>query len=192
MATPPSDLALLGRCRQNDPKAQKMLFERYKNMLMGVCLRYANNRDTAEDIFQEAFIKVFSRLDQVREPARLPGWIKRIGITTAINHIKRKGQSLLAIEETKAETSIEFAPQDEAFILGKLEQDQLLLVVQSLPEAQRLVFNLFAIEEYTHQEIAELLSINAASSRVQLHRARQNLRQALVRMLGKSYFDRYA
>ncbi|MEM6347358.1 MAG: sigma-70 family RNA polymerase sigma factor [Bacteroidota bacterium] len=191
MATPPNDLALLGRCRQNDPKAQKILFERYKSMLMGVCLRYASDRNTAEDIFQEAFIKVFSRLDQVREPTRLPGWIKRVGVTTAINHIRRQKQSLLAIEDTETEKSIDFAAQDEALILGKLEQEQLLLLVQSLPEAQRLVFNLFAIEEYTHEEIAELLSIKAASSRVQLHRARQNLRRAIVKMLGKSYLDRY-
>ncbi|MEM6802978.1 MAG: sigma-70 family RNA polymerase sigma factor [Bacteroidota bacterium] len=192
MAAKSNELELLRRCRKNDPRAQKILFDRYKNMLMGVCLRYANDRNIAEDIFQEAFIKVFSRLDQVREPARLPGWIKRIGATTAINHLRLHKHRFLGICDTELEKFIDLEQQDEAFILGKLEQDQLLLLVQSLPETQRLVFNLFAIEGYTHQEIAEMLGINKASSRVQLHRARQTLRQALLKMLGKPYIDRYA
>lgn len=192
MAAKPNDLELLRRCREHDPRAQKMLFDRYKEMLMGVCLRYASDRDTAADMFQEAFIKVFSRLDQVREPARLPGWIKRIGVTNAINHLRLKQHDFLALEAIPLDQFTDFEQQDEAYILGKLEQAQILQLVQSLPASQRMVFNLFALEGYSHQEIAEMLGINEASSRVQLHRARQALRKALLRILGKSYLDRYA
>ena len=159
-------------------------------MMNGVCLRYAANQTEAEDILQDAFIKAFKSLDRYSGQGALGGWLRKITVNTALEQY-RKNKSLkkLSVLVDVNEAKIEVA--DNA--IENLELQDLLLKIQKLPKGFRTVFNLYAIEGYTHKEIGELLGVSAGTSKSQYSRARVILRQMIQSELTEEHKNlRYA
>lgn len=172
-----TDEELVKACQAQNPKAQSTLYNRYAGRLMGVCLRYANDSAEAEDIFQEAFIKIFAHIDQVR-PETLSAWIKRIVINTAINHYRQQ-KKYHGIDEINDSVENEyFDTQTNA--IDNLSQEELLNLIQKLPKGYKMVFNLFAIEGYAHKEIGEIMNITEANSKNIYAKAKKSLQKMIV------------
>jgi RNA polymerase sigma factor (sigma-70 family) len=171
-----SDKELIEHCLENDPRAQELLYKRYSRRMYGVCLRFARNTLEADDILQEGFIKVFSFLKDFRSDGSLEGWIRRTIVNTAINYYNSKQNEWKETTIDKAE-SYQNLSED---ILDKISTADLLNLIHELPEGYRLVFNLYVIEGYNHQEISEMLNISESTSKSQLSRARMALQQRLT------------
>lgn len=168
-----NDKELIDRCLERDPKAQESLYKRFAPRMYGVCLRYSRNTLEADDILQEAFIKIFKFLKDYRYQGSLEGWVRRIVINTAINYYKSK------IHEW-GEVNIERAGHEEDLKtsdIDSLTRDDLLKIIRDLPEGYRMVFNLYVIEGYNHQEIGQMLNISESTSKSQLSRARHILQE---------------
>ncbi len=166
---------LIQACLQKDRNAQRKLYQAYAGRMLVVCSRYTQNTAEAEDVLQEAFIKIFQNLDKFRGESSLGAWIKRIVINVAINHIRAQQhfQGMSDVQEyenqfTDGLTSIE----------GIHFQD-LLEMIRKLPKGCQSVFNLYAIEGYQHKEIAEMLKITEGTSKSQYARARAILQSQL-------------
>lgn len=171
-----TDKELVERCLAKDPKAQEFLYKRFSRRMYGVCLRFARNTLEADDILQEGFIKVFSFLKDFRNEGALEGWIRRTIVNTAINYYnsRQPDWSEISIEKAESHTS------SSESILETISANELLKLIQDLPEGYRLVFNLYVIEGYNHQEIAEMLNISENTSKSQLSRARAALQQKIM------------
>ncbi|HQO48983.1 MAG TPA: sigma-70 family RNA polymerase sigma factor [Bacteroidales bacterium] len=167
---------LLTACRNGDRKAQKMLFEMFAPKMYGVCLRYAKDEDTAQDYLQEGFIRVFSHLGNFRHEGSLEGWVRRIIVNTALEKLRKTDIFKNSLE---VETALNKA-SDGAQVIDQINTADLLQLIQSLPSGFRTVFNLYAIEGYTHQEIGDLLRISEGTSKSQYSRARQWLQQRII------------
>ena len=166
---------LIKGCIQNDVACQRMLFEQYAGKLMTICLRYSCDRPEAEDMLQDAFIKIFLHIRQYKFEGSFEGWMKRIVVNCALKTIQKKKTRFLEI--TNHDTA---SPQAESFALSSLSEDELIQLISSLPDGYRVVFNLYVIEGYSHDEIAEMLGIQAATSRSQLVKARKLLQKQIL------------
>jgi RNA polymerase sigma factor (sigma-70 family) len=176
-----SEQELIQGCARGDSAIQKALYDRYCRKMMVIGLRYTRSQAEAEDVLQDGFIKVFAHLHSFRGESKLETWITRIMIRTALNHQRQK-LYLLPIggdEETEP-------PVSEEINLADFHLTELISIVQSLPVGCRLVFNLFAIEGYSHKEIAAMLGISEGTSKSQYNRAKQLLRIKLTEQ-GKMY-----
>ncbi|PCJ24805.1 MAG: hypothetical protein COA97_09100 [Flavobacteriales bacterium] len=144
--------------------------------MYSICLRYANNKDDADDIFQQSFYLVYKNINQLKNCDALSGWIKRIFVNCAIEH-NRKASQLRIVEDidvlAEKSTTINKA-------LDNLAIDELTILIQQLPEGCKKVFNLYVIEEFSHKEIAEQLNISLGTSKSQLHDARKMLKQKII------------
>ncbi len=180
---------LLTCCKNKDAKAQRMLYDLFKGKLMGQCRRYARNREDAQDILQESFIKIFSKINQLKEVEKLEPWMKSIAIRTAIDfyHKAKSHETLFQkMEDGEHERSVNQVALSEA-------TDEFILdLIGKLPDGCRLVFNLFGVEGYSHVEIADILNISEGTSRSQLHRAKQLLQEKLKCHSLASYYERLA
>ncbi|MEL6671404.1 MAG: RNA polymerase sigma factor [Bacteroidota bacterium] len=165
---------LIADCRKQKPKAQRELYELFSGKMLAVCYRYARDQAEAEDMLQEAFIKVFRSIDRYDDRGSLEGWIRRIVVNTAIDHIRKRKhqQNQLELNETITEEVSES-------VLDKLEVEYLYAIIQALPAGYRVVFNLYAIEGYSHAEIGEELGISESTSRSQYTRARALLKKRI-------------
>lgn len=165
---------IVKQCIDNDPKAQKQLFDILSPKMYAICLRYARHSDEAKDILQEGFIKMFKYLDRFEGKGSFEGWVKRIFINTSIEFYRKA-------QKEAGNNSLDQAENQpfDAQILSNLKVDDLMRIVQQLPTGYRTVFNLFVIEGYGHEEIAEMLSISENTSKSQLFKARQHL-QAII------------
>ncbi|WP_046371086.1 RNA polymerase sigma factor [Flavihumibacter petaseus] len=169
--------ALLQGCLQNDPIAQKALYQRYSSRMLSVCYRFAHNREDAEDMLQEGFIKVFSQIHTFRSQGAFEGWVRRIMVHTCINHLKRNkkfNESVDIIHASGLQTREETIP-------SIVQAKQIVECIRLLPIGYRTVLNLYAIEGYSHKEIAAVLDIEESTSRSQYTRARQMLEEILVK-----------
>lgn len=164
------------RSIKNEPKAQKILFEHFAPVLLGVCMRYTNNRIEAEDILQEGFVKVFIYLKDYKGQNSLLAWMRRIMINTAITHYHKnlKHQYHYDVDEIKEMNIGECELPDVDFT-----REEMMKVIDDLPAGYRMVFNLYAIEGYKHSEIAEKLDISEGTSKSNLSRARDILKEKL-------------
>ena len=169
---------LVTACLKGNRESQKHLYERFAPRMLGVCYRYAHTREEAEDFLQEAFITVFRKLHQYRNEGSLEGWIYRITVHTSLNCIKAR----YPIDESLDPTELTQLKTPTVLQDGHGEKD-LLTLVRSLPDGYRTVFNLYAIEGYSHDEIGQLLGIKPATSRSQYTRARE----LLMKKLGSDY-----
>jgi RNA polymerase sigma-70 factor (ECF subfamily) len=170
-----TDKELIERCLENDPRAQEFLYKRFSRRMYGVCLRFARNTLEADDILQEGFIKVFTFLKDYRQEGSLEGWIRRTFVNTAINYYHSKENEW---KETSIDKAGSFHPVSED-LLEKISVEDLLEIIRELPQGYRMVFNLYVIEGYNHQEIAEMLQISENTSKSQLSRARAALQERL-------------
>lgn len=161
---------IINGCIMGDRKMQHVLYERFAPSMFALCLRYARDYHAAEDILQDGFVKVFRFISNFRKEGSFEGWVRRIFINTAIEYL-RKATHLFPIVNEEGE-AIDI--KDENLFDG-LEVDDLIGMIQSLSPGYRTVFNLYAIEGYSHKEIAEMLQISEGTSKSQLARARQVL-----------------
>jgi len=173
---------LIKGCKRGKPKSQEELYSRFASAMYGLCLQYASSVEDAQDILQEGFIKVFAKLDQVKNPAALPGWIRRIMINTALE--KYRSQVLLQrVDDMKGDLP-ELSGEEE--VLNKLTCEELVALIQTLSPKYRMVFNLYAIEGYNHQEISEALGISVGTSKSNLSRARVILQEKIKNTYGSA------
>lgn len=168
------DIELIQKCIKGDSKAQRELYDRYAAKLMPMAMRYAKSQADAEDILQDAFIKIFNSLESFRQEAQFLTWLKRVVVNTAINHNRKKlyQQPMLDIEKTPL-----YVEKD--LVISHLHFTEIMAMMQKLPVGCRTVFNLFAIEGYGHKEIAEMMDITEGTSKSQYSRARALL-QAMI------------
>ena len=169
---------LIDGCVKNDRACQQELYSRYCRKMLMVCQRYTRTTVDAEDILQEGFIKVFAHIGSFKGAAKLETWMTRIFINSALNHQRQKLYLFPMVDVF--ETSI---AQPEDLSLAEFHVDELLTVIQSLPDGCRIVFNLFAIEGYPHKEIASMLGISEGTSKSQYNRAKMLLRTRLSEYL---------
>ena len=169
---------LIKGCLQKNRKYQKILFEMYFKDMMSVCLRYTKDEDEANDVLQDGFVKVFEKLELYKGEGVLKGWIYSIMVRTAIDHYRRhqREKRHLVFETANAEPI-------EAEIEAQISAEELLAIIQTLPNIPRMVFNLFAIEGYSHKQISEELNISEGTSKWYLCEARK----ALKKMVEKYY-----
>lgn len=168
-----SDDDLIKGCRKGHRASQKALYESYCRKMMAVCQRYARSLPEAEDILQEGFIKVFQAIDQFRGDSRLDTWMTRIMVNTALNQQRRKMYLFPMVDVTDLKLV-----QEEVSISG-MQHDQLIEMIRTLPQGCQIVFNLFAIEGFSHKEIAENLGISEGTSKSQYARAKLLLQEKL-------------
>jgi RNA polymerase sigma factor (sigma-70 family) len=169
-----SEKELIKGCVKTDRAAQKALYDRYCRKMMVVCQRYAKSTHEAEDTLQEGFIKVFASIKSFREEARLETWITRIMINTALNSQRQKLYLLPMVDVTEIELN-----EGEEISLAAFNLSELIAMIQSLPDGCRVVFNLFAVEGYSHKEIGDMLGISEGTSKSQYSRAKSLLKVKL-------------
>lgn len=173
---------LLEPCNHGERRAQEQLYTLLAPQLYGLCMRYATNDNDAQEILQLGFIKVFKSLSSFRTEGSFEGWIRKIMVNTAIeNYNKRKGSRVLVDLEAVQDM------ESSSFEMDGLEVQDLLRIIQKLPEGFRMVFNMYAIEGYSHKEIAEALGISEGTSKSQLSRARGWLKEKIKVMEGGLY-----
>ena len=176
--------AILQGCLKNDASTQRELYNRYSPKMLAVCYRFAHNREDAEDMLQEGFIKVYSQIHTFRAQGAFEGWIRRIMVHTCINHLKRNkkfNESVDLIHASGLQTRDDAVP-------SIVQAKQVVECIRMLPIGYRTVLNLYALEGYSHKEISMVLDIEESTSRSQYTRARQMLEEILVkkRILQKS------
>jgi RNA polymerase sigma factor (sigma-70 family) len=176
-----NDYSLVEECVRGNQRAQKTLFERFAPKMLAVCQRYAKDIDEAEDILQDGFVKVFLKLGAFKQQGSLEGWIRRIMVNTALDQIRKNGRLL---GDTDVD-SVEFKLDPNDYIVEGLMAEDLMKLVMSMPDGYKTVFNLFAIEGYSHAEIAEMLGVNESTSKSQYSRARAYLRERIEKIHGK-------
>jgi RNA polymerase sigma factor (sigma-70 family) len=169
--------AILKGCLQNEPPAQRELYNRYSPKMLSVCYRFAHNREDAEDMLQEGFIKVFSQMHTFGNRGAFEGWIRRIIVHTCINILKKNkkfNESVDIIHATAIQVREESVP-------SIVQAKQVVECIRMLPIGYRTVLNLYAIEGYSHREIGEMLDIEESTSRSQYTRAKAMLEDILIR-----------
>ncbi len=168
---------MLAGCLSNNASSQEALYSRFSPRMLGVCYRFAKNREDAEDMLQEGFIKVFSQIHQYRGEGALEGWIRRIVVHTCINVLKKNKKFSDSIDITFAS---EVGIREES-IPSIMQAKEVVECIRLLPIGYRTVLNLYAIEGYSHKEIGSMLDIEESTSRSQYTRAKAMLEDVLVK-----------
>ena len=163
-------------CIAGDRYMQKLLYQKFASKMLGICMRYCKSKDEAEDVLQDSFIKIFKNITTFKEAGSFEGWIKRIVVNTALNNYRSnfKRYFQTEIDEIHETSQMQHIANDS------LSEKELLKMIKELPEGYRMVFNLYAIEGYTHKEIGEMLEISENTSKSQLSRARVYLQKKLT------------
>ncbi|WAC01132.1 sigma-70 family RNA polymerase sigma factor [Lacinutrix neustonica] len=161
---------LIHNCKINDTKAQSELYKLFSSKLFTVCLKYSRNYAEAEDNLQDAFITIFKKIEQYKNKGSFEGWLKRVTINTALQRYRHQGVFDIINEDHIEDNSVTIEDDNDISI------EYLLKIIQELPDRYRLVFNLYVLDGYSHNDIADLLKINAGTSKSNLARARQILK----------------
>ena len=164
-------------CKVNDRKQQELLYKILSPKMLAVCMRYTSDRDEAQDVMQEGFIKIFKNIHNYRGEGSLEGWIRRIMVHSAISRYRKLKPMMLTSEVS--ENSMPCYRSDQT---NTMEAKELMNIIQQLPDNYRSVFNLYAIEGYSHQEIGTMLGITELLSRTTLHRARGILKRKVTQL----------
>ena len=166
---------LVKALQKGDAKAQRQVYEKYSSRMLGLCIRYVGDKMTAEDILVEGFMKVFDKIDQFKNEGSFEGWIRRVMVNEALGYLRQRKRILDDGELDEAQGIADYGYADQ-----NLNAEELLQLIESLPVGYRTVFNLYAIEGYSHAEIADSLGITESTSKSQLHRARAMLQQLVA------------
>lgn len=179
---------LIAGCIEGKSWAQRAIYDRFAATMMSVCVRYVTDRDTAQDILQDGFIKLFNKIDTYSGAGAFGGWVRRIFVTTALEYLRRND----ALKQSANIDDIEnFIVSHEETAIQQMSADDIMNCIASLADGYRTIFNLYAIEGYNHAEIAELLGITEATSRSQFMRARKILQQKILSLHGNEYARQY-
>lgn len=169
------DVTLIKECSRGNAKAQRALFDKFAPKMLAVCMRYLKNMDEAEDALQDGFVKVFQKIPEFKMEGSLEGWIRRIMVNNSLDAIRRNKKQLLEDDVDTVQHKVSFTD----FQFDDMDLQHLMKIIQSLPDGYRVVFNMFAIEGYSHKEIAETLGVSENTSKSQYSRARALLREKL-------------
>ncbi len=162
---------LIDKCKKQEIQAQEALYNKYARVLFGICLKYSPNYQEAQDNLQDAFLTIFKKIEQYEGKGSFEGWIKRVTVNTVLQKYRKKKVFKLTNE---AEIPEEI---DEEIEVAEVPLDYLLKIIQELPDRYRLVFTMYVLDGYTHQEISELLGINIGTSKSNLARGRAILKK---------------
>ncbi len=174
---------ILKSCIRGERLAQKAFYQRYKNKMFVLCLRYANSREDAEDILQEGFVKVFRDLHQYKGAGSLEGWVRKVILRVALQYVRRQKQLHTTSDFGPLENMLKVDVEEEPFDRELVRK--VLHVMQQMPVGFRTVLNLYVMEGYKHQQIAEELGISVGTSKSQLNRAKKCLRELVEEMIGE-------
>lgn len=167
---------LIAACQEGKSWAQRKIYEQHAPIMMSVCFRYVNDRETARDLLQDGFIKVFTKVDTYSGSGSFAGWMRRIFVTTALEYLRQND----ALKQSENIDDISYLIEDkEVSVLDNISANDLMRCISELSDGYRTVFNLYAIEGYSHAEIAEILNISEVTSRSQFMRARKQLQKAV-------------
>ncbi len=168
---------LIRGCLEGNRKAQKALYDKYFRRMMSICLRYAGEMEDARDLLQEGFIKVYTNIHKYAGSGSFEGWMRKIFVNCALEHLRNYDVLRNACDIDDVEYQL---VSDESAI-SQTRSEELMAYVRSLPKGFRLVFNLFAIEGYSHKEIGHILNISESTSRSQYMRARRMLQEMILK-----------
>jgi RNA polymerase sigma-70 factor (ECF subfamily) len=171
-----TDEELVRGCIDKNPKAQKVLFERFSRKMMGVCLRYADRSEEADDMLQNGFIRVFEKIETFRGTGSLEGWVRKIMVNEALTFLRKNKAMRMNIDIEDAK----YLVPGNNHVGEKINEKDLLKMIQQLPTGFRTVFNMYAIEGYSHKEIAEQLGITEGTSKSQYSRAKTHLQNRIL------------
>ncbi len=169
------EFLLIAGCLREERWAQKQLYETYYGKLLGVCLRYSNNSEDARDILNEGYVKVFRYLERYKVGTSLECWMRRIMINTSIDYYRKEMR-----HRSDDIEAAQYKIAEDNDVVSNYSAQEILKVIQVLPPAYRAVFNLYAIEGYSHKEVAESLGITESTSRSNLVKARVKLKELLT------------
>jgi len=172
---------LIELLKKNSESAFVELYNKYSSVLFGICLRYSKEQTEAEDILQESFIRIYKNIGSFKSEGSLEGWLKRIVVNVSINHYRKKikENTVSSDDEVIYEESV---PEN---VFSELTSKELVKLIQLLPEGYRIVFNLYAIEGFKHNEIAEMMGFTESTSKTQLMKAKKMLQQYVFKLYPK-------
>ena len=163
---------LIINCKKNDAKAQSQIYKLFSSPLFSLCLKYSKNYAEAQDNLQDSFVTIFKKIDQFSNKGSLEGWMKRITINTALQRYRSVGVFDIVNEDQIEDVAVDIYEEN-------ISLDFLLSIIQELPDRYRLVFNLYVLDDYSHQEIADMMSISTGTSKSNLARARMILKDKI-------------
>ena len=165
-------------CQKGKSSAQRKLFDLLSKKMMSVCLRYMQNQEEAEDMFQVAFVKLFHNLSDYNQQGTFEGWVRRIFANTCLDQLRKNKK----LKYNVSIDDVDFRLEKNDFVLENLAAEDILKEIQKMPDGYRAVFNLFAIEGFSHKEIGDKLGITESTSKSQYKRARGYLLNCLVKL----------
>jgi RNA polymerase sigma factor (sigma-70 family) len=170
-----NELDLIKACIAKDPRAQKMLYDKHAGMLMAVCRRYCSSAEEAEDAFQDGFVKIYAKLSEYKYEGSFGGWLRRVMVNTVLDNIRKNKKHAFHDDVTEVPNIVSnsHSPLDE------ISAKELMAILETLPDGYRVVFNMFAIEGFSHKEIADHLNITESTSKSQFLRARGFIKKCL-------------
>lgn len=175
-------------CKKREAASQKQLFKLYYGRMLGLCMRYCACRTDAEDVTQEGFIKLFDKIDLYNETGSFEGWMKRLFVNLALDHLRKNKVKLLSLDSEdnyyEPSNSVEEVEDELLTLVGA---EKLISEIQNLTPVYRTVLNLYVYEGYSHNEIAEELGISVGTSKSNLFKAKKNLRKALAKYVEAKY-----
>lgn len=177
-----SDEQIIKGCKKGKRQAFNMLYKKYAAVMLGVCIRYSRTREEAEDVLQEGFIRVFNHIRSFEGRGSFEGWLRRIMVNTAINHYKATRKHVIYddIDTNNAAMKALNASAVEEVYEGEFSKEELMAMINGLPDGYRMVFNLFVFEEMSHKEIAGIMEFTENTSKSQLSKARRWLRARIM------------
>jgi RNA polymerase sigma-70 factor (ECF subfamily) len=168
---------ILAGCRANDHRSFEILFKRYYRVLLGIAMRYCRSREEAEDVLQDAFIKIFQNINSYNGSGSFEGWMKRTVQFTAINNYRSNLKANLRVEISETEETVSDKSIESFFY--EIDPPEIIGLLQQLPEGYRMAVNLYFIDGYSHKEIAEMMDISVGTSKSQLFKAKNYLKHLL-------------
>jgi len=170
---------IIKKCKKNNRKYQRILFEKYYGKIMSICMRYSKDREEADDYLQECFIKVFNNLEKYQSKGSFEGWLKRLSRNHIIDHIRKNKHIYLTENEYNINQLSEEEVEEEFYYSDQIGAKDIINELQNLTLCQRTVFNLYIVEGKSHEEISKILNINIGTSKSNLHKAKKNLKKLL-------------
>ena len=168
---------LIEGCINGDRRAQKALYDKYSRRMMAICLRYVNDMEDARDLMQEGFIKLYANIGKYLGEGSFDGWVRKIFVNCALERLRQND----ILKNADDISDIDYADVPDESAAAQISSDEIMMYVRSLPDGFRTVFNLFAIEGYSHKEIGNELNISESTSRSQYMRARQMLQKMITK-----------
>lgn len=182
-----SEQRLILACKQGKLWARKEVYEQYAPTMMALCRRYVSDIEDAKDVLQEGFLKVFTEIGQYTGTGSFGGWIRRIFVNTALDFIRKRNR----LKERELQIEVEVGGYDDSPYLKDISADELMECIAELPDTLRTVFNLYAVEGYSHKEISAMLQMPESTSRSFFFRARQLLQKKVAQLCGETQIMTY-